>query len=78
MGFRAGGGPVSAGMPYMVGENGPERFVPSTSGKIESAGSGRVSQGNFAGMMGNVEFIIRGNTLVGVLAGATRSQNRLG
>ena len=31
---RASGGPVSAGMPYNVGENGPERFVPRTSGYI--------------------------------------------
>ena len=33
-GFRANGGPVSAGSPYMVGERGPEMFVPSGSGKI--------------------------------------------
>jgi len=31
---RASGGPVSAGMPYMVGEKGPELFVPSSSGGI--------------------------------------------
>ncbi len=34
LGFRANGGPVSAGRPYMVGERGPEMFVPSGSGKI--------------------------------------------
>lgn len=33
-GFRAGGGPVSAGSAYVVGENRPEIFVPSTSGRI--------------------------------------------
>jgi len=33
-GFRANGGPVSAGSPYIVGERGPEMFVPSGSGKI--------------------------------------------
>ncbi|BAQ93644.1 phage tail tape measure protein [uncultured Mediterranean phage uvMED] len=33
-GFRANGGPVSAGNPYIVGERGPEMFVPSGSGKI--------------------------------------------
>ena len=32
--FAAGGGPVSAGSPYVVGEQGPEMFVPSTSGNI--------------------------------------------
>ncbi len=33
-GFRASGGPVSAGQGYMVGERGPEYFVPNTSGRI--------------------------------------------
>lgn len=33
-GFRAGGGPVSAGQAYVVGEHRPEVFVPSTSGTI--------------------------------------------
>lgn len=31
---RAGGGPVSAMSPYLVGENGPELFVPQASGNI--------------------------------------------
>jgi hypothetical protein len=34
---RAGGGPVSAGTPYMVGEHGPELFQPSTAGTILTA-----------------------------------------
>lgn len=33
-GFRAGGGPVSGGTPYVVGERGPELFVPGMSGSI--------------------------------------------
>ena len=33
-GSRAMGGPVSAGQPYVVGERGPELFVPSQSGGI--------------------------------------------
>ena len=39
---RAGGGPVSSGQPYMVGERGPELFVPKASGSImpNRAGSG--------------------------------------
>jgi phage-related minor tail protein len=36
---RATGGPVSGGRPYMVGENGPELFVPSSSGRIERMGA---------------------------------------
>jgi len=31
---KANGGPVSAGTPYMVGERGPELFVPNNSGNI--------------------------------------------
>jgi hypothetical protein len=38
---RATGGPVSPGRPYRVGENGPELFVPTTSGHIEANGGGR-------------------------------------
>lgn len=34
MGFRARGGPVSAGRPYVVGEEGPEVFVPQSSGTV--------------------------------------------
>jgi hypothetical protein len=33
-GFRAAGGSVSAGTPYVVGERGAELFVPSSSGPI--------------------------------------------
>ena len=34
-GARAKGGPVSFGKPYLVGEQGPELFVPGMSGRIE-------------------------------------------
>lgn len=46
---RAIGGPVSANMPYMVGENGPEMFIPSSAGsitpnnKLSNGGSGAVN-----------------------------------
>jgi hypothetical protein len=39
-GFRASGGPVLAGTPYMVGERGPELFVPRGSGNIVPNGAG--------------------------------------
>ena len=32
--FRAGGGPVSKGQPYVVGENGSELFIPNVSGRV--------------------------------------------
>lgn len=37
---RATGGPVSAGRSYVVGERGPELFVPSSSGRIEAPARG--------------------------------------
>ena len=37
------GGPVSTGRPYIVGENGPELFVPSASGSIQP--NGRMNAG---------------------------------
>ena len=41
-GARASGGPVSAGMAYLVGEGGPEMFVPPSSGTIvPNSGMGR-------------------------------------
>jgi phage-related minor tail protein len=39
-GARANGGPVSSGSAYLVGERGPEMFVPNTSGKIIPNGQG--------------------------------------
>ena len=36
---RATGGPVSQGRAYVVGERGPELFVPNASGRIESGGT---------------------------------------
>lgn len=37
LGFRASGGPVMAGVPYTVGEQGRETFIPSQSGTIVDA-----------------------------------------
>ena len=39
---KAIGGPVSPGRPYLVGERGPELFVPTAGGRIET---GRAGQG---------------------------------
>jgi tape measure domain-containing protein len=41
--FRADGGPVSAGQPYIVGERGPEWFVPSRSGTVLPNGTAPAS-----------------------------------
>lgn len=37
---RATGGPVSPGAAYLVGEQGPELFVPTSSGRVETGASG--------------------------------------
>lgn len=48
---RAMGGPVSSGSPYVVGEKGPELFVPHASGTIvPNGGSGGGSGGGAGGV----------------------------
>ena len=42
-GARAMGGPVTAGMGYLVGERGPELFVPRSSGQIVPNGGGAMN-----------------------------------
>lgn len=42
-GARAAGGPVSGGTSYLVGEQGPELFVPSSNGYIVPNGAGGVT-----------------------------------
>jgi tape measure domain-containing protein len=44
-GGLAGGGPTRAGTPYLVGERGPELFVPGTSGGVMSNSDLRASMG---------------------------------
>jgi hypothetical protein len=52
-GARAMGGPVSAGSPYVVGEKGPELFVPSSSGSIVPNGAMGSSGGGSGGVTVN-------------------------
>jgi len=55
IGQRQAGGPVMAGAPYLVGEQGPEVFVPNASGAVASTGPAQVinitiqAQGDAAG-----------------------------
>lgn len=55
-GFRAEGGPVSAGMAYIVGERRPEIFVPKTDGMIlpSTAGFGSFARAGGGGQTVNV------------------------
>lgn len=66
MGFRASGGPVSAGGSYIVGEKGPELFTPPSSGSIVPTG----------GFGGGVQVNIQNNSAAdGYMASATSRQN---
>lgn len=52
-GGKAGGGNVRAGGKYRVGEFGPEYFIPTSNGRIESGNGG-----------GGITVIVQGNTLL--------------
>lgn len=56
--FRAAGGPVSANRPYLVGESGPELFVPTGAGTI-------MSNARLGGMGGGDTFNITVNVPTG-------------
>ena len=43
--FRANGGPVTSQQPYMVGERGPELFVPGTGGSVVNSNDLRSAMG---------------------------------
>ena len=45
-GFGASGGAMSRGRPYMVGERGPELFIPHTAGTLRNAADSRSSGGS--------------------------------
>lgn len=53
-GARAWGGPVAAGMPYLVGERGPEVFVPRASGTV-------VPNGRSAAMGNTINITVAGS-----------------
>ncbi len=59
---RATGGAVGPGRAYMVGERGPELFVPTSSGRVEAAAPGRGPVRvtvNMAAPSGEVAFMAR-------------------
>ena len=64
-GAKASGGPVSANSPYIVGERGPELFVPHASGSIVS-NSNMNQGGGSAGPSINVNY--------NIAAGVTRNE----
>jgi len=59
-GFLAEGGPATAGKPYIVGEEGPELFVPKASGTVvpnNQLGGKKGSQGNMENAQVNNTYI---------------------
>ena len=65
-GLLAGGGPAQANTPYIVGENGPELFIPSASGVVvpngsfgPGTGAGPSVGGTGGGSGGNVQVVLQ-------------------
>jgi hypothetical protein len=78
-GFRAAGGPVSGGKSYVVGEKGPEIFVPNTGGNIipNNRLQGMASAAAMSPAVALVgEFRIHGNDLLAFITQRQNSQNR--
>jgi hypothetical protein len=78
LGFRANGGPVSGNSPYIVGERGPELFVPSVSGRVVPNNQ----MGSFNGRSsfatgGGGRSIVRGTDILLASARTQRSISRV-
>ena len=75
--FKASGGPVTSGSPYVVGEKGPELFVPNSSGSIipnSKMGSG---SGGAGGTSVNVTYNIASGVSRSDLAPILEQQRKL-
>lgn len=72
--FKAAGGPVSGGRPYIVGERGPELFVPGSSGSIVPNGK-LASSSPVVNIVTNID--ARGATtdLLSILPGVLRQRD---
>lgn len=82
-GPRAMGGPVSPGRSYLVGEKGPETFVPDAGGTIVPNGGGQTVNVNFTinavDSRGIDQVLIeRKQTIVGVINEALNKKGRVG
>ena len=78
---RAAGGPVSANTPYIVGEVGPELFVPGGSGSIIPADKSAAMMAGGAGVNVTYNFTINGTQTMTpdqVIEAAKRYEKRNG
>lgn len=74
---RANGGPVSGGNPYIVGERGPELFLPQVSGSIiPNYAAGSFMNGGM-GNSGGRSSVLRGQDILLAYARTQRSQLRV-
>jgi len=85
--FRADGGPVATSQPYVVGEQGPELFIPSTSGTIVPNNMGGGMGGdvsvnfniNTVDAAGFDELLVdRRSTIVGIINSALNQRGKVG
>jgi hypothetical protein len=70
-GYRASGGPVEAGMPYIVGEEGPELMIPGVSGAIVSNDALADALGGIAAQAGGSPAESLGAAMAGLSAQAS-------
>ncbi len=77
-GFRAEGGPVSAGKPYVVGEKGPEVLVPGTSGTVlpGTAGIGGGPQDPFESLRQRARQAFHSGADAGLKSGITEGGDK--
>jgi TP901 family phage tail tape measure protein len=68
IGARALGGPVNGGMPYLVGERGPELFVPGATGRIET-------NNRLRGLVSSGAEAVAGSTSINTTRGPTSITN---
>lgn len=63
-GARATGGPVTANRPYLVGEQGPEIFVPPSNGRVMASGSTGAVSINMTVLANDADSFIRSSSQV--------------
>lgn len=72
--FKASGGPVAAGSPYVVGEQGPELFIPGASGTIVP----NHAMGAAAGGTQVIQLVLDGQVLTEVVHNGLLAEQRRG
>lgn len=77
-GFKAGGGSVQGGKLFVVGDNGPELFIPATGANIRAAATNAGVGATGSGVLQvQGQLILKGNDLIAAISNTTRSQSRL-